>query len=418
LTYSEPYNENSNLNGLNEFNLGKANFKEDVDKKYGYIQHLYSRDTDLLLFQEDKVSKVLYGKNLLSGADGSESLTAVEDVLGQQIAFMGEYGISRNPESFAFNGFAIYFTDAKRGAVMKLTNNGLEEISANGMRGYFRDSFKKNIDGVKLGEFDPYQDQYVLSVKDPSGDYTITYDEKVKGFTSFHSFDPQYMIGMNGNFFTFNDGELYIHHSEEGTRNQYYDGGIAESKLSLMVNDEPSEVKILKAISFEGSSPWDVDINAFVASSDNPVNSQLSGSDFKQKEGLWYSHVRRSNKGLQTNSKAIYGIGVVTSLTASEVVIGGIVDQISYGDIVYNTNTSSDIGEIQSKVVDNTNNTLTLTLNTTTGISVGDFIVGRRDSEIEGETLRGYVLKLDLSVTPSGRVELYAVNTEVVKSYA
>ena len=109
---------------------------------------------------------------------------------------------------------------------------------------------------------------------------------------------------------------------------------------------------------------------------------------------------------------------MVTSLTASEVVIGGIVDQISYGDIVYNTNTSSDIGEIQSKVVDNTNNTLTLTLNTTTGISVGDFIVGRRDSEIEGETLRGYVLKLDLSVAASSRVELYAVNTEVVKSYA
>lgn len=162
LTYSEVYNENNNLNGINEFNLAKANFKEDIDKKYGYIQKLHSRDTDILVFQEDKVSKVLYGKDLLMNADGTSNISSIENVLGQQVTFKGEYGISRNPESFAFDGYNIYFTDSKRGAVMRLGNNGLEEISRYGLRQFFKDEFKDSIDNEKLGAFDPYQDQYVL----------------------------------------------------------------------------------------------------------------------------------------------------------------------------------------------------------------------------------------------------------------
>lgn len=162
LTYSAPYNENANLNGLNEFNLSLANYKEDIDKRYGFIQKLFARDTDLVVFQEDKVSKVLYGKDLLMNADGTSNVSSIEDVLGQQVAYMGEYGISRNPESFTFDGFNIYFTDAKRGAVMRLGGDGLNEISAYGLRTWFRDKFKDSIDNKKLGGFDPHNDQYIV----------------------------------------------------------------------------------------------------------------------------------------------------------------------------------------------------------------------------------------------------------------
>lgn len=162
LTFSQVYNENNNVNGLNEFNLSLINYKEDIDKKYGSVQKLHSRDTDLIVFQEDKVSKILYGKDLLMNADGTSNVSSIQDVLGQQITFTGEYGIGRNPESFAFDGFNIYFTDPKRGAVMKLTGDQLTEISRYGMRQFFRDQFKDSINTVKLGGFDSYKDQYVL----------------------------------------------------------------------------------------------------------------------------------------------------------------------------------------------------------------------------------------------------------------
>lgn len=162
LTYSGAYNENTNLNGLNNFNLSTANYKEDIDKKYGFIQKLYSRDTDLVVFQEDKVSKVLYGKDVLTNADGSSNVASILDVLGQQIPYSGEYGISRNPESFSFDGNSVYWADAKRGSVCRLNLNGIVEISKLGMADFFRDQYEDSIDTKKLGAFDPTQDQYII----------------------------------------------------------------------------------------------------------------------------------------------------------------------------------------------------------------------------------------------------------------
>lgn len=162
ITYSEPYNENTNLNGLGVFNLAKANYKEDIEKKYGFIQKLYARDTNLVVFQEDKVSYVLYGKNIITSADGAGNVAQIDDVLGNQVMYAGEYGISRNPESFAFDANNIYFIDSKRGCVCRLGAQGITEISMAGMRTFFKDDFKNAIDNKKLGAYDPYLDQYVV----------------------------------------------------------------------------------------------------------------------------------------------------------------------------------------------------------------------------------------------------------------
>lgn len=162
LTYSEPYNENNNINGINEFNAARVNYKEDIDKNFGSIQKLYSRDSDVLVFQEDKVSKVLFGKDLLLNADGTSNLASIDNVLGQQIPYTGEYGISTNPESFALNSSYIYFTDAKRGCVMRLAGDGLTEISAYGAKQFFKNNLK-SIDGYsKKGAFDPLYDEYYV----------------------------------------------------------------------------------------------------------------------------------------------------------------------------------------------------------------------------------------------------------------
>ena len=42
---------------------------------------------------------------------------------------MGEYGISKNPESFVSHAFRIYFSDKARGSVLRLSRDGLTTIS-------------------------------------------------------------------------------------------------------------------------------------------------------------------------------------------------------------------------------------------------------------------------------------------------
>lgn len=172
ITYSGNYNLESNVNRLNEFNKGLSNYK-NCELSFGPIQILDGRETDVLTLQEDKISYVLAGKNLLSDASAGNIVTATPEVLGTQIARTEKYGISFNPESYVQWGYDRYFTDSKRGAVLQLKgdssqNDQLVVISEQNMRTWFRDMFNESLNTQKLGGFDPYMNEYVLSNNDIS----------------------------------------------------------------------------------------------------------------------------------------------------------------------------------------------------------------------------------------------------------
>ena len=176
LTYSGIYNAETNINKLNEFNLSLANFK-DLEKSFGPVNKLYARKTDILTIQEDKISYVLAGKNLLSDSAGGGQIASIPEVLGTQISRIEDYGISSNPESFTVRGGEVYFTDAKRNAVINLRggsaqSDALNVVSDIGMKYWFRDEFKDTLGYQKLGAFDPYMDEYVLSMNDNLLPYT------------------------------------------------------------------------------------------------------------------------------------------------------------------------------------------------------------------------------------------------------
>jgi len=181
ITYSGVFNPETNLNKLNEFNLGLANFS-DLERRFGSIQKMSGRQTDILVLQEDKISYVLAGKNVLSdAAAGGGAIAAIPQVLGNQIARIEEYGISLNPESYVEWGFDKYFTDQKRGSVIRLSGAGTSEdlsvISNEGMRSWFRDLFISDGKTQKLGGFDPYMGEYVLS----SNNFEINPDQASVG---------------------------------------------------------------------------------------------------------------------------------------------------------------------------------------------------------------------------------------------
>lgn len=242
LTYSEPYNENTNTNGLNEFNLSRANYKDDIEKKYGSIQKLFTRDTDIVVFQEDKVHRVLFGKDALYNADGSTNLNATDSVLGQHIAFTGEYGISKNPESFSFDANSLYFTDTKRGSVMRLSGDGLTEISNYGMRRYFKDEFKDSFSNKKVGGFDPYHDQYYLSLSNETISTPLllscdsTYREASFSGVLNHTLDYGNQQGTAGVTFSTNGVPVQVTVTWNGV--EHTSGTIEDTDLHIITFDK------------------------------------------------------------------------------------------------------------------------------------------------------------------------------------
>ena len=145
LIYSGVLNSTTNINNTNVFSIAE-DITKAVDPHNGSIQLIHAMDNNLTIFQENKVSTALIDKDYIYSAEGTPVSTQSDVVIGQVTPYVGDYGISRNPESFAYFGFRRYFTDKDRNAVLRLSRDGITEISAYGMKDYFRDELAKIVD--------------------------------------------------------------------------------------------------------------------------------------------------------------------------------------------------------------------------------------------------------------------------------
>ena len=219
LIYSQVYNGKTGINRLNQFIIADK-ITKDLNPEYGSIQKLFGRDTDLLALCEDKIVKILANKDAVFNADGNPQLIASNRVLGQAIipATFGSYGISKNPESFVDFTYRSYFVDKVRGVVLRLSADGVTEVSNYGMKDYFKDNLRAQT-GYIYGTYDETKSQYNVSLP-TSVNTTVSYSESINGWVSRKSFMPEGGLSINNKYYTFKNGSLYEHHSTSGTRNK------------------------------------------------------------------------------------------------------------------------------------------------------------------------------------------------------
>ena len=288
LTYSGLYNATSSVNDLNEFNMGEK-ISKNINPAYGSIQALKTRDTDLVTFCEDKILKILANKEAVYMADNNPNIVATDRVLGQVTTFKGDYGISKNPESLATDQYRMYFTDTQRGAVLRLSMDGLTPISDVGMRTWFRENLRGG--GDFLGNFDIVNGEYNLTLNKTT---TVSFNEKSKGWVSFKSFIPQEGLSVSGTYLTVKNGGIFKHYVDEmggdgvvNNRNTFYNAvDPDESNITVMFNDMPGTVKSFKTINYEGSQ---AKIDKFSTVTQDGVNYTDGEyyNIFSNKKGWW-----------------------------------------------------------------------------------------------------------------------------------
>ena len=336
LIFSGIFNSTSGVNNLNQF-IQAEKITKDLNPSYGSIQKLYTRDTDLVTLCEDKVLKILSRKDALFNADGKANVTSNEMVLGQAIPFNGDYGISTNPESFAVDNYRMYFTDRQRGAVMRLSRDGITPISEHGMRTWFRDNFGKVYVNQAIGSFDKDKNTYNITLKtttDRGGDrevnanYTLSFKESVRGWQSFHSFIPEYGISCNSKYFTFKDGFPWQHHVNTVANNYY--GTQYYSDITAIFNDQPGMIKSFNTINYEGTQTKVVqnlsDDNYHNLTAvdgwylESFITDLQSGTvnEFINKEGKWFNYLKGETTTLSNLDGlefSVQGIGNPSAVT-------------------------------------------------------------------------------------------------------
>ena len=288
LIYSGIFNSNSGLNDLNQF-IQAEKITKDLNPIYGSIQKLHTRDTNLVTLCEDKCLRILANKDALFNADGNTNVTSNNNVLGQAMPFAGEFGISKNPESFASYGYRAYFSDKKRGVVLRLSMDGLTEISSKGMSDYFYDNLKAAT--TVIGSYDIYSDAYTLTLNND----TVCFKESLDGWPTRKSFIPEWGISLNADYYTMDNGMIWAHDNEE--RNTFYEGTTAKSSVQLIFNDNPNKIKNFKTISYEGDSEW----TAPLIQTDQQDGAVTT---FLDKENIYYNYIKGLNDTWDNSGQA------------------------------------------------------------------------------------------------------------------
>ena len=258
IIFSQIYNDDTRTARYNEFIFADKIVKK-LNSEYGSIQKLYSRDGDVVAFCESKVLKILSsGKDALFNAEGKPNLLSSSNVLGQAIPFKGDYGISKNPESFAVEEYRIYFADKNRGAICRLSMDGITAISDQGMKDWFNDNLETA--SAIVGSYDGKKNQYNVTIHKSTNPgykkevHTVSYSESVKGWPSFKSFIKESGVSMDNEYYTFKNGDMYLHHPDQKDvlRNNFY-GTQYNSTIKVLFNDDPGSVKLFKTVNYEGS---------------------------------------------------------------------------------------------------------------------------------------------------------------------
>ena len=290
--------------------------------------------------------------------------------------------------------------------------------------------------------------------------YTLTYSENSKGFPSFYSYQPDYMVGMNNYFYSFKNGNLWRHNASTVGRNSFYGASSAASTIQTVFNKSPLETKLFKTIELEAlPSAWSVSVTGEtpVANFPDPDPQQqnpgnnifanqstgfIASTDFELKEASWFAYLRNeettANTAIPTQQyglRSIKGIGIPvnpSSVGPPPVGVNGagtavctmqfpattpISTTLSVGDFLYQSDIIGQVTaiDLEGNVITINNDTgaftsLTLAVDT-------DFTYYVQNSTAESHGLIGHYLEITLSLTSASAAELFAIKSDIMKSY-
>jgi fumarate reductase subunit C len=267
--------------------------------------------------------------------------------------------------------------------------------------------------------------------------YTLSYSEGVAGWVSFYSYYPDWMIGMNNYFYTFKGGNLY-RHNVNNFRNTFYQtwwtqsmqpaNAFTPTSIQTVFNTAALENKLFKTINIEGDAPWGAALET-----DLQFSGFINQTWFEKKEASYFAFVRNNSIG-QLALRSLNGIGNSLTVTGAGtnaaqvnfsinplISIGNI---ISIGDYIYFGTNTQFAGTVVDVIVDYpaginrliVNNNMVSPLTTTIPGNVNYFFY-IKNSVAESHGVLGHYCTTTLSNDYNSKIELFAVEANVMKSF-
>jgi hypothetical protein len=248
---------------------------------------------------------------------------------------------------------------------------------------------------------------------------TLSYSQSADGWVSYYSYNPDWMIGMNNYFYTFKGGNIYRHNVNEN-RNTFY-GLFTPTTLQSVFNQVPLENKLFKTLNLEGDAKWSATLET-----DLQYSGFIQAPWFEKKEASFFAFIRNNTIG-QLALRSVNGIGNSTTVVGGNTInfsinplvsIGSI---ISIGDYLYfgtdvkwagivsaiNVNLPAGINQI---VITTPLGTIPIPTNI-------NYFLYIKNSVAESHGVLGHYMVFNLENDSTEKIELFAVESNVMKSF-
>lgn len=298
----------TNLNNSNRFY--PTDFDE-FDKQFGGLGRMIVHGRELRVFQERKCGHIGVYAKFIKDNTGTNVLVTVDDIISKNNVeyFDGAFGISNQLDGIATSGFQNYFYDPIRNRLLRLSTDGLTDISTL----YKVQTFTGSLDNQYLlnyaypfGGFSSVLGVYNFK-KDKEGevffcfqggtlgassiiDQSLSFNEEGNMFTSFFNFSPDAVVCAEDILISFKNGQLYTHDNSDV---QFY-GQDFSTSIQLIFNDQTAIKKTYMSLAYQAfqNKKWlalnvgDITTSYTNAQTGLPQISQLIDPDLEITEGL------------------------------------------------------------------------------------------------------------------------------------
>ena len=108
----------------------------------------------------------------------------------------------------------------------------------------------------------------------------LSFKEQSDGWNTRMSYDPEFGVSLNNEYYTFKNGEIWEHSNL--VRSNFY-GTQYNSTVTPIFNDAPTSIKNFKTLSYEGDAGWTASITTNEQSGE--VNT------WKKREGIYFNYI-------------------------------------------------------------------------------------------------------------------------------
>lgn len=241
--------------------------------------------------------------------------------------------------------------------------------------------------------------------------YTLAFSERTEGrigWNSFFTYYPDLMLSLGNKFYTIKDGQLWEHNDNENSIHGTIYNQQLHAKIITIINEQEAEDKIFKNIILESNKAWDTKIKT------NLSESTIQSSEYNNRESKWFAHTRKDENNQRITDRT-QGIGIIQNVENNIITFSSIPTLVSVNETLYQieNNQELEIGIITN--IEDNKITIDNIINTP---QIKSYAFSLKNSRIQGAEIRGYYAEIELENKDTDKVELFAVNSNIIQSFA